>query len=529
VIVEQSTVDLTLGLKPRRRAGRSPERGRGSPRVAAAILLVLVSIAVLLRTERVGRTAEPPSTTARAEAGGGASSPVESHEPGAVEEDPIAPVLLGMIVILLTARLGGHVFESLGQPAVLGELVVGIILGNLSLLGYTGLDFLKVDYGQPMPWLPGDHLHTAGVSIEHMARIGIIMLLFQVGLEANIADFRRVGASALMVAVLGVVAPMALGWGAGAILLRGQSWAVPMFLGATLCATSVGITARVLRDLGRSTARESQIILGAAVIDDVLGLLVLSVVQGIILSLSAPGASGAPSFDFASLAGIFVRALGFLAAALVLGQFVSRSVFKAASYLQGGGMLTVSALAICFSFAWLASKMGLAPIVGAFAAGLVLEKIQYRELAERQGVRELEDLIRPIADLLVPIFFVMMGVQVDLRSFIDPRVLGLASVLLLAAVIGKQACALGVLERGLDRLSVGIGMIPRGEVGLIFAAIGRQLRIGGQRAVDDGTYSALVVMVIATTLITPPLLKYSLERSSRAPGGGTNTPAEVPS
>ena len=158
-----------------------------------------------------------------------------------------------------------------------------------------------------------------------------------------------------------------------------------MFLGATLCATSVGITARVLRDLGRSKTKESQIVLGAAVIDDVLGLMVLSVVQGIIMSLSVPEGPGGSAFSALSLLAIFGKAFGFLVGALVLGQFVSRTVFKAASYLQGSGMLTVTALAICFLFSWLASQMGLAPIVGAFAAGLILEKVQYRELAERHG------------------------------------------------------------------------------------------------------------------------------------------------
>ncbi len=430
--------------------------------------------------------------------------------------DRIAPVLLGMIVIILAAKVGGHLFEVCGQPPVLGELVVGVILGNLALLGFHGLDFLKVDYAQSLPIPVSDHLRFAGICIDNFARIGIIMLLFQVGLEANLADFRRVGASAFLVAVLGVVTPMLLGWGAGAVLLPDRSWPVHMFLGATLCATSVGITARVLRDLGKSTSREAQIVLGAAVIDDVLGLMVLSVVQAIILTFAMPSGQPTSGIGAATLVMIFIKALGFLCGALWLGQFVSRSVFKAASFLQGGGILTVSALAICFFFSWLASQMGLAPIVGAFAAGLILEKVQYRELAERAGRHELEELIRPLADLLVPIFFVMMGVQVDLRSFADPSVLALAAVLVAAGVLGKQVCALGVLEPGLDRLSVGVGMIPRGEVGLIFAAVGRQLYVGEHRAVDEGTYSALVLMVILTTLITPPLLKFTLERWSRS-------------
>ena len=422
------------------------------------------------------------------------------------------PVLTGIVIIILAARVGGHVFERYGQPGVLGELVVGVILGNLSLAGIHGLDFLKVDYDQ-LDAVRMDNLwHCSGITIDQLSRIGVLLLLFQVGLETSVADLRRVGGSALLVAVLGVVAPMGLGWAVGAALLPGRPWAVPMFLGATLCATSVGITARVLRDLGRSTSPEARVILGAAVIDDVLGLVVLAMAQGVIASMAAAGSGSEPSFGAAELAIIVAKALGFLAAALLFGQYVSRTLFKAASVLHGSGLLIVTALALCFSFAWLAGEVGLAPIVGAFAAGLILERVQYRELAARAGQHELEELIRPLADLLVPVFFVMMGIQVDLRSVADPSALGLAAALIAAAVVGKQACALGVLGRGVDRLSVGLGMIPRGEVGLIFAAIGRQLRIGGERVVDGETFSALVIMVMVTTLVTPPLLKWSLGR-----------------
>jgi Kef-type K+ transport system membrane component KefB len=435
-----------------------------------------------------------------------------THAAAGGHEDPVAPILLGVLVIILAARLGGHAFEAIGQPAVLGELLVGVLLGNLGLFGYHGLDFLKVDQEAVAPLFRTDHLALAGLTIDHLARIGVILLLFQVGLETSIANFRRVGMTAFVVAVLGVVAPMVLGYGVGAAMLPRQSWAVHLFLGATLCATSVGITARVLRDLKKTHTPEAQIILGAAVIDDVLGLLVLAVVQGIIASLAAPGGAG---LDLGEIAWIFVKAIGFLFGALALGQYVSRSLFKVASRLHGGGLLVITALAFCFGLSYLASLVGLAPIVGAFAAGLILDRVQYRELAERGGHHELDELIRPIADLLVPIFFVMMGVQVDLRSFSSPTVLGLAGVLIAAAVLGKQVCALGVSDQALDRLSVGIGMIPRGEVGLIFAAIGRQLRVGGQRVVDSGTYSALVLMVIVTTLITPPLLKWSLDRFER--------------
>ncbi len=447
------------------------------------------------------------------EAPAGANPGQPDHAPGG-HEDPISPVLVGMLVIILAARLGGHLFETIGQPAVLGELIVGVIIGNLTLAGYHGLDFLRVNYDPLRPVIVHNPAEFAGFTIDALARIGVILLLFQVGLETSLADFRRVGLSAMLVAVLGVIAPMFLGWGASSILLPKAHWTVHMFVGATLCATSVGITARVLRDLGKSTTREAQIILGAAVIDDVLGLIVLAVAQGIIISLGS-AATGGAAFGMKELALICVKAFGFLLGSLVLGRYVSRSMFKAASYLKGNGLLLVTALAFCFGMSWLASAVGLAPIVGAFAAGLILEHVQYRELSERDGNHNLEELIKPLSDLLVPVFFVMMGIQVSLTSFMNVNVLGLAAVLIVVAVIGKQVCFYGVLEPGLDRRSVGLGMIPRGEVGLIFAAIGRQLKMNGQPVISVDTYSALVVMVIVTTVVTPPLLKWSLAAYDR--------------
>jgi Kef-type K+ transport system membrane component KefB len=342
-----------------------------------------------------------------------------------------------------------------------------------------------------------------------MARIGVILLLFQVGLETSMAQMKKVGASAMVVAIIGVVAPLGLGFGAGALLLPDHHWAVHLFLGATLCATSVGITARVLQDLQTESTHAAQVILGAAVIDDVLGLIILALVQGII---SAGGEGGFSAMD---MMWIIAKAGGFLIGALVFGQMLSRHHLRFANYLRGRGLLVVAAIAFCFAAAWLASFMGLAPIVGAFAAGLLLDKVTYHELVDQRGERELEEAIRPVADLLVPIFFVMMGIQVDVSQFADPSVLLLAGALTVVAIISKQVCGLGVLTPGSDRLSIGLGMIPRGEVGLIFAAIGRELTLGDERVIDPGTYGAIVLMVILTTMVTPPLLKWSLLRHER--------------
>jgi Kef-type K+ transport system membrane component KefB len=305
-----------------------------------------------------------------------------------------------------------------------------------------------------------------------------------------------------------VITPFSLGWGVGAWLLPQQSPYAHAFLGATLAATSVGITARVLSDLGESRSREARVILGAAVVDDVLGLVLLAIVGGAI-----EAADRGRQMAVGSIAGVLFKAVTFLAGALALGVVISPHLFRLAARLRGRGVLLATALVFCFTLAYLASITGLAPLVGAYAAGLILEDVHWREFAER-GEHGLEELVKPVATLLVPVFFVLMGMRVDLTSFAQTDVLELAALLTLAAVLGKQACSVGAYG-GLDRLSVGIGMIPRGEVGLIFASIGLTLTLGGQPIVSEGTFSAIVIMVILTTMLTPPALKWSLARAAK--------------
>ncbi|HMI58518.1 MAG TPA: cation:proton antiporter [Gemmatimonadaceae bacterium] len=412
--------------------------------------------------------------------------------PAVPSGDALAPVVLALAVILAAAKLGGDAAERIGQPAVLGELVIGVLVGNLPLLGITLFQFI-----------------TANATIGVMAQIGAVILLFEVGLESTVRDMMQVGLRSLVVAVLGVITPWALGWWVGALLLPNHSVYVHAFLGAALTATSVGITARVLKDLGHAQAPEARIILGAAVIDDVLGLVVLAGVAAVI----AAADSGA-ALSYGALALVFGKALVFLIGSLSLGVACSRRLFGFASRLRGRGVLLATALVFCFTLAWLASAIGLAPIVGAYAAGLILEDLHYRDLAAREE-RQLEDLVRPISSFLVPVFFVLMGMRVDLGALMRPEILGVAAMLTLAAVVGKQACAFGALGTKLDWMSIGIGMIPRGEVGLIFANIGLTLVVRGEHIIDAGTYSAVVIMVMLTTLITPPALKWSLTRGAR--------------
>ena len=400
--------------------------------------------------------------------------------------------LFYIVTILLAAKVGGELFETWNQPAVLGELVLGMVLGNLYLVGVTGLAAFKSDSGLAL-----------------FAEIGVILLLFEVGLESNMGELLAVGASAMLVAVLGIVAPVLLGYAVSMYFLPESDWYVHLFVGATLAATSVGITARVLKDLGKMGTKEARIILGAAVVDDVLGLIILSVASGLITSI---GVGTAGDISILPVLVIIGKSIIFLAVAIVAGRFVGGKILQIGATAKVGGMPIVLSICHCFSLAGLAQMFGLAPIVGAFAAGLVLDEKHYQGYT-RMRSESFEHIVSPISSILVPVFFVVMGLRVDLRSFADWRVLQFAGALSLAAIVGKQVCSLGVLEKGLNRLAVGMGMIPRGEVGLIFAGIGAGLMVSGQPVFSSETFSAMVVMVMVTTLATPPLLKVLFNRT----------------
>jgi Kef-type K+ transport system membrane component KefB len=402
-------------------------------------------------------------------------------------DDPIAGLLLSLVIILIAAKLGGHAAARFGQPQVLGELTAGVIVGNLTLAGFTGLNGIKTD---PL--------------VDMLARLGVIILLFQVGLESSVTQMRRVGVPAVLAAACGVVASFGLGWGVGAWLLPGGGPYGALFLGATITATSVSITTRVLKDLGRSQSDEARIVLGAAIVDDVIGLVMLAVITGLLAALSTGGGLG-----YSAVGVAFIKATAFLVGSLAIGAGLSPYLFSLASRLQAENVLLAAGLAICFLFAWLASAAGLAPIIGAFAAGLILEEVHFRDFVGR-GERSLQELMAPIASFLVPIFFVVIGARADLTVFAKPGALGLALALSAAAILGKLCCALGVIGRPVDRVAIGLGMVPRGEVQLVFANAGLTFMVAGRALIAETTYAAIVVMVIVTTIVTPPALKWRL-------------------
>lgn len=397
------------------------------------------------------------------------------------------------MLFIIAAKVGGELLGRLGQPPVLGELLVGVLLGNLGLFGFTALEPLR-----------------GSLMLRVVAEIGAILLLFEVGVESDLFQLLAVGWSSLVVATLGVIAPMVLGYFVSFQLLPGAGWLSHLFVGGTLTATSVGITARVLKDLGKSNTKEARIILGAAVADDVIGLVVLAVVSGLVAAETAKAGSGG-SVSWAAVLWIIGKASLFLALAVVIGRFWSQRAFVYAAKLKVAGALLAVCVCFCFIVAGIASLVGLAPIVGAFAAGVVLEEVHYKPFVER-GERRVEELLFPITTLIVPIFFVLMGFRVDLKSFASTQVLLFAALITFVAILGKQICGLGVLERGVDRLAIGVGMIPRGEVGLIFAGLGSTLFLQGKPVLSPTTFSALVLMIMFTTFITPPILKMAFER-----------------
>ena len=445
--------------------------------------------------------------------------------------DPIAPVLLGVTGILFVALLGRFGARKLGLPSVLGELGMGILIGNIAYL--IGFDLVMVLREGPaffdavkellhcdavelacihalgtekaehmLELLRGPHgseLIQVAQTLDVFSRYGIIFLLFMVGLRTSVAEMRQVGPDSLRVAVIGVLLPFALGFASSRLLIPDITLHTSLFLGAALGATSVGITVMVLQELKMESTRVARIILGAAIIDDILGLLLLSIVSGMVVT---------GGIEMGQILMVIVMTTMFLAGAIYLGPWLLKFIIHLVRHLD----LMEAKLFISFLFvmvlAWMANLAGLATIVGAFTAGLIMQDAYFRHWGhEREHSVCIRDLIMPLEVILVPIFFVLMGIQVKLESFLNWQVIILSTGLLVAAIVGKLLAGLGA-SRGNNRWAIGIGMLPRGEVGLIFAAIGKSLDV-----IDDALFSAIVLMVILTTLLAPPLLKYSLQRN----------------
>ncbi len=366
--------------------------------------------------------------------------------------------------ILIAAKVASEVCDRIGVPAVIGEIAVGVAIGP-SALG----------------------LVDTSDAVRILAELGVIILLAQVGLEMNLGELRKVGRAALVVAIIGVAAPMSLGFGAGQLL--GESTNASLFLGAALAATSVGITARVFGDLRALSTTEARLVLGAAVADDVLGLVILTIVTRV---------AEQGSVDIAGVVGTLVLAIGFLMASTAIGLVVlPRITTLIGSRAKSPSVIAVLAAAVTFAMASAADAAQLAPIIGAFVAGMSLGSTDHHERISRE--------FNVLGTIFVPIFFVSIGIDTDISTFANGHTLLLAAALSIVAVAAKMAAAIGAWGTGADRVLVGLGMVPRGEVGLIFASIG--LTVG---VFDDDLYAVVLIVVLVTTLVAPPLLRMRL-------------------
>ncbi len=428
----------------------------------------------------------------------------------AAENAPIllAGVLLSLVVIYLASKIGGEISQNLNFPPVLGELVGGVIVGisALHLIVFADSGLPVADSGvmsvlqsiyQISPMALNNVFASQSEVISVLAELGVIILLFEIGLECDLRQLKQVGTQAIVVACVGVAAPFAAGT-MGLMTIFHVSAIPAIFAGAALTATSIGITSKVLSELGQLKSTEGQIIVGAAVIDDVLGIIVLAVVA----SLAKTGA-----VDVSNIFYLIVSATVFLIGSILLGGLFNQGFIRVVEGLKTRGNIVIPAFTFAFFMAFLGNAIHLEAILGAFAAGLVLDETDARN--------ELDGLIKPVADLLVPIFFVTVGARADL-GVLNPVIpanqsgLFIAVFLIAIAIFGKLVTGWVVFgQPGINRLAIGVGMIPRGEVGLVFAGIG-----SASGAIDKPLEVAIIMMVILTTFLAPPFLRIAFDRST---------------
>jgi len=423
----------------------------------------------------------------------------------------LSGVLLTLVIIYLASKVGSEIARRLDLPPVLGELVAGVIVGVSALRlvifpegGFTASDSVVMSVLQLLNNLSPEAVNSVFAQqsevISVIAELGVIVLLFEIGLESDIRQLKEVGIQAFVVAFIGVTAPFAAGT-LGLMYFFNVAAIPAIFAGAALTATSIGITSKVLAEIGQLKSKEGQIIVGAAVIDDVLGIIVLAVVA----SLAKTG-----EVDITNVAILLVSAIAFLFGSILLGGFFNKSFVALVSKLKTRGNIVIPAFIFAYIMAFIGNAIHLEAILGAFAAGLVLDETDARN--------ELDELIKPVADLLVPVFFVTVGARADL-SVLNPMIpenrsgLLIAVFMLAVAIIGKVITGWVVFGiPNINRLAIGVGMVPRGEVGLVFAGIGT-----ASGAIDKPLEVAIIIMVIMTTFLAPPFLRIAFGKTEEPP------------
>jgi len=438
-----------------------------------------------------------------------------SEAEGEVAPLVLAGVLLSLIVVFLASKVGGEICARINLPPVLGELVGGVIVGvsALHLLvfpesGATAADSVIIQILQQtaglQPSQAAEVFSAQSEVISVLAEMGVILLLFEIGLESDLKELIKVGPQAAIVAVVGVVTPFALGT-LGLLAFFQMALVPAIFAGAALTATSIGITAKVLSELRQLSSKEGQIIIGAAILDDILGIVVLAVVA----SLAKTG-----EVKLSNVAILIFSAAAFLIGTIVIGRLLAPYFISVVKELKTRGQLLIAAMIVTLILAYVGAIIHLEAILGAFAAGLILGETEKRH--------ELEEQVVPIADVLVPVFFISVGAKTAL-AVLDPTVpsnregLIIAAFLVTVAIIGKIVTGYALVGKSdVNKFAIGVGMIPRGEVGLVFAGVG-----AASGALSDSLNAAVIVMVIATTFVAPPLLRVAFNMG----GGDEAAPA----
>lgn len=377
----------------------------------------------------------------------------------------LSQLLANLVIIYLASKAGAELAFRLKQPTVLGELVAGLVVG------ISGFQWINPE--QPV--------------LELLAQVGVILLLFEIGLESNLKSLLKVGPQALTVGLVGMTVPFVLGF--AVMKGMGNPDLVSIFVGASMTATSIGVTAKVLSDLGYLKRTEGKIVLGAAVFDDIFGVVILAVVSGL--------ASGT-SLDAFNLLRVVGTSLGFLIGAIVVGNWAIPFFIQLVKLLRTRGELLTASLIFAFSLAYLAEQLGSAAIIGAFAAGLVL--------AETDRRHEVEQRLHPVTDFFLPIFFIVVGAEVNLALLNNQEALILSLGLTLTAIVGKAVCGYAAFGTQANKLAIGVAMVARGEVGLIFASVGLSTGVFTRTV-----HAAVVLMVILTTFLGPLLLSFILK------------------
>ncbi|MGC1548283.1 MAG: cation:proton antiporter [Rhodanobacter sp.] len=385
-------------------------------------------------------------------------------------------ILFTLFVVFVAAQIGGEIAQRLKLPGVVGEIAAGCVVGP-SLLG----------------WITPEQIAT-GTPLDVLAEIGVVLLLFSVGLETRLEDLKKVGKSALLVGVLGVLIPFGMGtlWAH----TSGFDWVKSLFIAAAFVATSAGITARVLQELGVLQRVESKVILGAAVIDDILAMLLLGVVVAL---------QGGESFNLSQLLMVLAGAIGFIA---VIGWGGTRVMRWNSSWLdkpRNANSPLLIVLALCLGLAYMSTLFGLAAIIGAFLAGMIASETRQQHTLEHQT--------QPLLALLTPFFFVVTGSKIDLHQLASADALIMLGIVTLVAIVSKLLGGfLGALSLGKRGATiVGFGMVPRGEVGVVIASLGLTAGV-----FNDQIYAIIVAMSLLTAMVTPPVLAWLLRRDAEA-------------